>query len=265
MQNIPLQGANNVRDLGGIETVDGRVIRPYCLLRANHLGGLTDEDVQILRAEYRVGTVIDLRIPAEIERVPNVEMEGVESYNFPLTEAPLPGITHEADELLYWLPDFYEAYPLLISEPHARGMLEKIFRVIFDNDYSRSSVLFHCYGGKDRTGITAALALSLLGVDETGIVADYLYTNVTGKFHADSVAAEARKRGADEAEIQRIYDLCLARLPYIRRALDTLNRDFGGAERYFTETLGFTAEETERFRDTLLYTPENDSETSTEA
>lgn len=38
---IPLQGVKNIRDLGGLETEDGREVRSQCLLRSSTLSGLT--------------------------------------------------------------------------------------------------------------------------------------------------------------------------------------------------------------------------------
>ena len=37
----------------------------------------------------------------------------------------------------------------------------------------RQPVLFHCSAGKDRTGLTAAILLSLAGVSDEDIVKDY--------------------------------------------------------------------------------------------
>ncbi len=47
------------------------------------------------------------------------------------------------------------------------------------------AVLWHCTGGKDRTGLAAMLILSALGVDEETVVKDYLLTN---EFNAQRIA-----------------------------------------------------------------------------
>jgi protein-tyrosine phosphatase len=39
------------------------------------------------------------------------------------------------------------------------------------------AILFHCFAGKDRTGVGAGTILSLLGVRQADIVYDYLLTN----------------------------------------------------------------------------------------
>ena len=42
--NNILQGVPTVRDIGGMETADGRRIRPHRLLRGGHLADLTEQD-----------------------------------------------------------------------------------------------------------------------------------------------------------------------------------------------------------------------------
>ena len=71
-RKVPLQGANNFRDLGGYRCSDGRHIRSGRIFRSDHLGNLTPEDQQLLR-QLNVKTVIDLRR----------ERERAEKMNYP--------------------------------------------------------------------------------------------------------------------------------------------------------------------------------------
>ena len=50
----------------------------------------------------------------------------------------------------------------------------KMLRRLLD---SPEPLLFHCSAGKDRTGLSAALLMRILGVNEEAIVADYLLVN----------------------------------------------------------------------------------------
>ena len=63
---IELEGAANVRDVGGLPTVDGRTTRPGVLLRADNLQDLTEADVRRLVDDLRVRTVLDLRSTGEL-------------------------------------------------------------------------------------------------------------------------------------------------------------------------------------------------------
>src|SRR5580692_6743574 len=64
---IELDGAVNVRDLGGLDTDVGRTTLTGRLLRADNLQGLSPTDVKLLVDDIGVTTIVDLRAPAEVE------------------------------------------------------------------------------------------------------------------------------------------------------------------------------------------------------
>jgi protein-tyrosine phosphatase len=63
---LPLDGAANARDLGGLPTDSGTEVQPHRLLRSDNLQGLTPADVRLLVDEYGLRTVIDLRTNVEV-------------------------------------------------------------------------------------------------------------------------------------------------------------------------------------------------------
>ena len=66
MSWIDLEGAVNVRDVGGLPTVDGRTTRSRVLLRADNLQDLTLDDVARLLVDIVVRTAADLRTSGEV-------------------------------------------------------------------------------------------------------------------------------------------------------------------------------------------------------
>jgi protein-tyrosine phosphatase len=68
MTAIELQGAYNVRDLGGLRTKDGRITRPGVIYRGDSLDKITPGDEKILFDKLGIGTIVDLRTQAETER-----------------------------------------------------------------------------------------------------------------------------------------------------------------------------------------------------
>src|SRR5712664_4635735 len=48
-RHFNLAGASNFRDLGGYRTRDGRAVRWRQIFRSNHLGHLTEADIEVLR------------------------------------------------------------------------------------------------------------------------------------------------------------------------------------------------------------------------
>ncbi len=63
---IELDGAVNVRDVGGLPTEDGRQVVTGRLLRGDNLQDLSPADVRLLVADIGLTTVVDLRSPQEI-------------------------------------------------------------------------------------------------------------------------------------------------------------------------------------------------------
>ena len=175
---IELAGACNVRDLGGLPTVDGRVTRHGVLLRADNLQDLTDADVAALDAAG-LGTVIDLRTSPEVEFTGPGPLRATDVVHVHLDLIP-HGFAGRAELVERTIPDetagehaldhFYLDYV-----KHAPAEVATALRTIADP--RSGTVVVHCAAGKDRTGVVVALALSLVGVRRDAVVADYARTD----------------------------------------------------------------------------------------
>ena len=98
---------NNLRDLGGIATMDGRVIRKGMLVRSAHLGNATKEDLAGISA------VIDLRTPREREEAPD-RFYHCEYHPMPIFYALTAGISHEEESRKSRVPDMRWLYRMLV-------------------------------------------------------------------------------------------------------------------------------------------------------
>lgn len=164
---VALDGVHNFRDLGGYPA-DGGTTRWGLVYRADGLHHLTPDGVDILRARG-LAIVIDLRSVFELEnrgRFP-VDQHAVEFHHLPvLDRAWRPGNVPEfetAHEFLMW------AYrDMLVGGADKLAEALRIMAAAGDRP-----LVFHCTAGKDRTGLLAALLLSLLGVPPNFIAADY--------------------------------------------------------------------------------------------
>jgi hypothetical protein len=94
-------------------------------------------------------------------------------------------------------------------------------------DASAGGVIVHCASGKDRTGMTVALALRVAGKDDA-IAADYAYTAVC--LHEEHERALAA--APDDAERERLADLRGRRPATILGMLARIDDEFGGIETY---------------------------------
>jgi protein-tyrosine phosphatase len=161
---IELEGAVNFRDLGGYTAGGGRRTRWRTLFRADGLGELTEADLSMFRT-LAIRTVIDLRSGSELERGRfDIDAHPVAFHHFPFIEE-LPD-AQEFDRRPGLLGSQYEE---ILRD--AGGQILAALEVLATPE--ALPAVFHCTAGKDRTGVLSALVLSLLGVDEPTVVADY--------------------------------------------------------------------------------------------
>lgn len=159
MTVIDVEGVFNVRDVGGIEALDGRIRRGR-LLRSGNLVDATPAGVAEL--ERRVAHIVDLRDGQEVASAPSAT-KAIATTHLPLF---LGSVTS------FFTEDFSldEMYRQLLEESGER--LADAIRIIAAGE----ATLVHCTVGKDRTGVTIALALAAVGADREAIIADYALT-----------------------------------------------------------------------------------------
>ncbi|HWI72677.1 MAG TPA: tyrosine-protein phosphatase [Baekduia sp.] len=186
---IDLEGAVNVRDVGGIPLADGGAVASGRLLRSDNLQDLTPGDVDRLIDDHRLRAVIDLRTGVEVrlegpgpllsdERVvvahhslypeagahtDAIEVDTIVPWQNGVHGADMPGETPTVRTYFGYLerrPDSIVAALRTIAEPPADG-----------------AALVHCAAGKDRTGLVVALALEVAGAHRDAVVADYARTS----------------------------------------------------------------------------------------
>jgi hypothetical protein len=169
---VPLNGAFNFRDLGGLPTLDGATTRFGVMFRSDALHHLEPDDVERL-LELGMQTIIDLRSAVELER----------SGRGPLGDTDI-GFLHAP--LSHGDAAIGHALPPALAEGnlgrhYAESLAERtetLARVIAHlaaPDHLPAT--FHCTAGKDRTGMVAALVLSIVGVPDEVIVEDYTLTD----------------------------------------------------------------------------------------
>ncbi len=176
-RHIPLAHAHNLRDLGGFPTADGRTTRWGLLYRSDELSELTQEEWETVRG-LGVRTLIDLRSRRETESAKITPAYPLEYRNLSLMK--------ELDERPPARPSDGSASGSILESMRLDytktlfgnlGCAAEILRVILGRLSRGGSVLFFCSAGKDRTGITAAMVLSLCGVLREDIIADYMVSN----------------------------------------------------------------------------------------
>lgn len=179
---IELEGAVNVRDLGGLPTGDGGKTRDGRLLRGDNLQELTASDIAVLVRDIGLTTVVDLRSPAELASEGPAPLDSVASVRH-AHHSVLPeqgSATDVADALLTRRDRDRSRYPDDPACGHYLGYLEdrpdQVVGALRSIARSEGAALVHCAAGKDRTGVIVALALTAAGVRPEAVVADYVAT-----------------------------------------------------------------------------------------
>jgi hypothetical protein len=192
VRHLDWEGCFNVRDLGGLRTVDGRLTLTGRVMRADALNGLTGAGWVALTT-YGVRTIIDLRNDDE--------------HQGDVTPRPPSVITHRlaldgSDDREFWAtwdsgPQFGTP---LYYRPHLERMPQRSAAVLAAiASAPPGGVVFHCGLGRDRAGLITMLLLALVGVMPDDIVADYVLS-------AERLTARAAVLGdADQEPVLSTY------------------------------------------------------------
>jgi protein-tyrosine phosphatase len=238
-RTLDWDGCFNVRDLGGIPLEQGGETRYGVLVRADNIRTLSDTGWTSL-AEHGVTRIVDLRLPEEIEldtpRDLDIEVVHVSVFG----EANVD-VDVELDEYPD-IDDFWTWFYVWTLE-HRRENIAHALAAITETD---GVVLFHCMGGKDRTGLVAALALRVAGASIDEIAHDHRQSG--GRLTARSQAWI--DSAPDEAERGRRERLAGTAPEAMARALEHVDRELGGYEAYLIES-GLSTEQLARLRDRL--------------
>lgn len=161
---LPLQNAYNVRELGGYATSAGSTAW-HRFLRGDDLSTLSDEDITYLK-NYGVRSVIDLRSNEECKQQPDrlASEPDMTYYHIPFMVGNVDNIMDQVVSN-FKLSEFYLG--LLKEETIVRRLMSCIAEA------PSGTILFHCAGGKDRTGVLSMLLLSLAGVCREDILTNY--------------------------------------------------------------------------------------------
>jgi len=225
-------GLSNVRDLAGMPTTDGGHIAPGALIRADSLDKLVDEARDLVR-DAGVSRIVDLRRRGESRRA-HPFADDTTYVSVPVQDPA------DSDNQHLKLVDIY----LTMLDLRPELFAEAVAAIA---DAPDGAVVVHCAGGKDRTGMVVAMALSVAGVAPEVIAADYALT-------------ESRLAELDRAYLERVTDpdmrevirgLQATPADNMLTVLDHLNTRYGGVEAYLRSG-GMTADQLERLRARLV-------------
>jgi protein-tyrosine phosphatase len=165
------EGCLNVRDLGGHPTADGGTTVAGRIVRSDSVRQLSEAGWDAA-VEYGIRTVLDLRFSQELDDDPPSDVP-LDVVHLSLLGEPDAERWAELDRRAAAEPDAASATRFVYLEAleEHRQRFSDAVRIVAEAP--SGGVLIHCMGGKDRTGLLAALLLRHAGVEIDDIAADY--------------------------------------------------------------------------------------------
>ncbi len=258
---LKLKKLNNTRDLGGICTMDGKVIKKGRLFRSGKFKNLPKSTKQILES-FNLDVVIDLRTPVEVKSGPDTIINGVKYLHLPLPCTATETLYEGKSMRLVYMQEakrinsefknadeyMIEMYRQLITSEYSIATLKQIMACFLKYD----RILWHCAGGKDRTGLVAILLESLLGVSEDVIIKDYV---ISTKFRVKKNTLN--KVGLFIAPLSKAFknilvNMMTAKPIYVNFMLDFFKKEYGSVVDYCKKVLLITDKDIETLKSKFL-------------
>ncbi len=231
-RHLNLAGASNFRDLGGYPARDGRTVCWRQIFRSNHLGHLTEADIEVLRP-LGLKSAFDFR--GTEERVAALcGLEEISVHSLPIEPTVVAtlrarraaGVALSSADALDVMRESYRNY-VRYNTPSFRALFTHLLE-------DRAPLVIHCTAGKDRTGFACALILHALDVPDDLIAEDYLLTN---RFYRRDPSASSDL----PEEVSQV--LASVQTSFLTTAFEAISADYGNLENYFSEGLGLGAQE----------------------
>lgn len=267
---LKIDGSLNFRDLGGYQSDCGQTVKWGVVFRSAQLDRLSEQGITQL-AEIGIKTVVDLRFtdeskkyPTILKAVPNAEMLSWHD------EQEADSGKKSQHMIRSWRDSLETNDPeqvreaMRINYPHKLYTHSAIYRkMLLRLIDGGSPLVFHCAAGKDRTGVAAALILSLLGVDDNQIIEDYLLTQkeIEGRMQVWMAGGATSNENQNDFQSQLlqhpkemlkpIFD---ADKSYIETLLSYVKETYGSFFGYAIQYLKLSKNEIEALQASLLVT-----------
>lgn len=245
-RHVVLQGAVNMRDLGGYPATDGKHVKWGSVYRSADISKLSAADLHTFDSLH-IRYDVDLRGVAESAQAPDRLNPGTDYIVCPAGSdstnnwmRQLASLKGSGDSLML---AFYANTTYLTAR--YKPFFQKLLALP-----DTSALLFHCTAGKDRTGIGAALLLYALGVPYPTIQADYEATNVYRQT-ANEGMIRAMVQGMHVDE-QVARDMLSAKSAYLDATFTAIRSRYGSVDDYLRNELGLDDAAITRLRNRLL-------------
>lgn len=253
-QEISFSKMHNFRELGGYKAFDGRHVKHNIFFRSPALCQLeTKEDFEKFKS-FGIKTIYDFRSHGERNLKPDPKFEGVDQHEISaLYDADGSEINFDFRGLESLTKEQLADVIKKLNSGYGRLGIENPAYISMFKDICSGNVpiLFHCSAGKDRTGVAAALILSLFGVDKEDIYFDYLKTN---DYNSSDVLKKALAGSGDLSPEHKeaLKSLSGVNRKSLENVFDIILQKYGTMENYFEKEFGITPDMRKKLMDMYL-------------
>ncbi|KAI0636371.1 protein-tyrosine phosphatase-like protein [Trametes polyzona] len=255
---VQVEGVFNIRDFGAGMPVaahgdanHARRVKPLVLFRSGEFGRITDRGIQQFRA-LGIRKVYDLRSDSEVAKYQSDKsIDGVD-----VVRAPIVQGGWEPDQVALRLKEFEDDQLGAFLRSYSKILdcgtpaLEQV--LLHLRDHPDVPCLIHCTAGKDRTGVFAAVILTLLGARDEDIAADYALTKVGMQPVLPALALRFQKEDAFRENWPGLLKMGSASSQTMLAFLEHIRREHGGVEEYLKKHTSLTSDDFERIRSHFL-------------
>lgn len=234
---VHMQGALNFRDAGGYKTKEGKTVITGRVFRSADISKLTDTDMQIMAGKH-IRTVVDFRGVKESAAAPDKLLPATDYILCPAGSDSLPDAKQLAIRVKQggFLEKFYGEGGLPYFGARYKPFFQKLIALP-----DTAALLYHCTGGRDRTGMASALLLYALNVPQQTIEADFVASNVyLAPMHEKMYKGMAQGMQLDTAAVRKEMEL---RPELLHIFFNAITSKYGSVEKFMEQELGLGKKE----------------------
>lgn len=256
-----IKGLSLLDDLGNIKTSDNKRIRKGVLYRSSHFAKLENGDEEKLVKYYNLHHVIDLRTEEEVAKMVELANSKIKRYWYPLLESHenrmitkenrMPILKDMASKPGGAKQSMTDYYCLLITSKKAQKAYKNFFNTLLTIDKDEA-LAFHCTQGKDRTGVTLMLLLTVLGVSKKDVIKKYMQFNRI-KFNFRFWAFVGMTLFISPRLARHLDKILGARKEYINASYQTIEKEYQNIDNYISNVIGLSNEDIQKLREKYLY------------
>lgn len=254
--HIELNNTKNTRSLSDLTNRNGLKIKKHLLIRSDALSKIDEADQRILKEEYHLKRVIDLRCDNEVKNNPDICIPGVEIILNPVLPSQRVGVTKKGNDEEDFR-DFIEAihtngadssvqfmtkvYQEIVTSEFSTLAYQKFLRILLED--AGGATLWHCSAGKDRAGFATMIILYALDFDIKDIIEDYLSTNL---YYQGNIEHFVKQCGEGYRDVLKtIFGVSKE---YVDVLLDSIKSVYGSFDAYLEKGLLFSKEDKEKLQ-----------------